>query len=167
MLSNSWISSCYKPDSQHGLVEIPETNRQLHRNVTTPPAGSLVDEPSQVIFSRDGSTLYAAVKGSTTETGFIAAWGVDPRTGALSQNIVKSLTPSGGDPFGLTLIEGTNSLLVADPNVGFDIFDYETPLSVANSTGIVVPGQEAICWVRHSKQTGNYYFIVSFLFNAI
>lgn len=148
--------NCYKPDPQHGLVEIPETNRLLHRNLTTPPGG-FADTPSQVIFSRDGSTLYAAVRGPTAEAGFIAGWDVDLFTGALSQDAVKSSTPSAGEPFGLTLIDGTDSLLVTDTHVGFDIFNYETPLSVAKTTGFVVPGQHAICWVRHSKQTGNYY----------
>lgn len=157
--------SCYLPDSEKGLIELYNTRRLLYLNSATPPSG-FNNTLSQILFSEDGSTLYAAAKGdfpvSGTDPGFIAAWNVDPSTGALSSNFVKSLTPANGNsPFGVTFIKGTNSILATDPVLGYDIFEYETPSSVAKSTGFVIPGQIAVCWIRFSSKTGNYYMPVS------
>lgn len=150
--------NCYKPDPIKGLIEIPGTNRPLNQTIIFTPLG-LFNGPSEVAFSEDGTVLYAVVKGAPpTEPGFIAAWGVNTHTGALSQNVTKSFTPlTGGLPFSMTSIPGTTGFIVSDVVNGFDIFDFPTPSSVATSTGFQIQGQVATCWSRRSPKTGNFY----------
>lgn len=154
--------SCYKTDPIKGLVELPGTNRPLNQTIIFTPLG-LFNGPSNIAFSEDGTVLYAVVKGAPpTSPGFIASWGVNPRTGALSQNFTKSLTPAnGGLPFSMTSIPGTSGFIVADVVNGYDIFNFSTPSSVATSTGFQIQGQVATCWSRRSQKTGNFYLAVS------
>lgn len=106
--------------------------------------------------------LFVTVKGSPTNPGFIASWDVDRSTGALSKDPIRSTPPQGGAlPFGMTLIPGKNAVVATDPGLGFDVFDFDSLTSTgARSTGTAVNGEQAVCWVVHSKKTGNFYMTV-------
>ena len=90
---------CYTVDKQAGLKAIPNSQRSLNLNQTTPasgPAGSA----SHIIFSEDGSSLIAAIKGTPPAQGFLAVWDV-ASDGTLSQNFKTITPPTGGAlPFG-------------------------------------------------------------------
>jgi len=150
--------NCYTPDLERGLIAIPNTLRSLGLILTTPPG--FPGSPSQVIFSEDGQTLIAAVKGfPTTTPGFLAAWAIASDS-SLSAEPVKSPAPLGtlATPFSTTLIPGTNAILVADTGVGFDIFNFGAENSLrAYSSAIPIPGQEATCWSSFSSKSGNFY----------
>lgn len=156
------MNSCYKQDENEGLVEIPDTNRSLNQTIMFSPIG-LLNAPSQVKWSEDGEVLYAVVKGSPgTDPGFIASWIVDIRTGALSKNFTKSFSPvNGGLLFSMTPVGGTTGYLVTDVIIGMDIFDFRNASGVGLSAGFPIPNQEAACWGRASKKTGNIYIGVS------
>jgi len=150
--------NCYTPDLERGLIAIPNTLRSLGLILTTPPG--FPGSPSQVIFSEDGQTLIAAVKGfPTTTPGFLAAWAIASDS-SLSAEPVKSPAPLGtlATPFSTTLIPGTNAILVADTGVGFDIFDFAAEHSLsATSSAFSIPGQMATCWSSFSSNSGNFY----------
>jgi hypothetical protein len=155
--------NCYNPHLELGLIPIPNTLRSLGLILTTPPG--LPGTPSQVVFSKDGQTLIAAVKGSLTSPpgatpGFLAAWAI-ASDGSLSAEPIKSIAPLGSfaGPFSTTLIPGTNAILVADIGVGFDIFDFGADYSLsAHSSAFPIPGQQATCWSSFSSKSGNFYF---------
>jgi hypothetical protein len=147
--------NCYKPDSELGLIAIPNTLRSLGLNQTTPatgPAGSA----SHIVFSEDGQTLIASVKGVPPTPGFLAAWAITSNN-SLSAEPVKS-TPSAGGllPFSMTVIPGTNAILATDAGVGFDIFNFDKSLS-ATSSVVPISGQGATCWSSFSSKSGNFY----------
>ena len=56
-----------------GLQLVPGTVRSLGLNQTTPATGPY-DTGSQVVFTKDQKSLVAAVKGTPTTPGFLAAW---------------------------------------------------------------------------------------------
>jgi len=150
--------NCYKPDSELGLIAIPNTLRSLGLNQTTPatgPAGSA----SHIVFSEDGQTLIASVKGVPPTPGFLAAWAI-ASDGSLSAEPVKS-TPSAGGllPFSMTVIPGMNAILATDAGVGFDIFNFGMANNSLSATSSVVPisGQGATCWSSFSSKSGNFY----------
>lgn len=84
--------SCYVLTSR-GLNPLPNTVRSLGLNHTTPEntAGSVGD----ILFSRDGKTLFATVKGITPAIGFIASWAV-ASDGTLSKNFTAIPATLGG-----------------------------------------------------------------------
>lgn len=144
---------------------MPKANtlRSLNLNQTTPatgPAGSA----SHVIFSEDGASLIASIKGTPTAQGYLAIWDV-ASDGSLSQNF-RTITPAAGGnlPFSLTNIPGKNALFATDASIGFDIFDIST-LKTANAASLAsgrnsanaIKGQMATCWSSFSSQTGNFY----------
>ncbi|KAF8520248.1 hypothetical protein BU17DRAFT_65590 [Hysterangium stoloniferum] len=148
--------NCFKQDPHLGLVQMPNTQRSLNVNQTTPPHGP-PGTVSQVIFNNDGTQLLASVKGVPPVGGFIASWAVDPTSGSLSADFIKSGSPQGGGlPFSMTLIPGTDAILATDPGGGYDIFDFKTSQE-ASSTAFPIPGQVATCWSSLSNKTGNYY----------
>jgi hypothetical protein len=144
---------CFSVSSQTGLTSIPHTMRSMELNQTTPPVGP-AGTASQVLFSDDGSHLLASVKGSPMVPGFLAVWDVSAQ-GALSQNYRKIAGPGGATPFGMNLIPGIDAVLVADPAVGFDIFDIA--LANASADAHNVSGQSANCWTSHSAKLGSFY----------
>lgn len=150
--------NCYKQDDVFGLVSIQNTQRYLNLDLSTPPSGP-ENSVSQVLFSEDGTLLFATVKGSPASPGFIASWDVDPFTGALSEDFIRSTPSQGGAlPFGMTLIPGRNAVVATDPGSGFEVFDFDGLTSAgAPSTVTAVKGEQAVCWVVHSKETGNFY----------
>lgn len=157
-----FVTSCYRQDSLFGLVPIANTRRSLDLDLSTPPSGP-TDSLSQVLFSNDGSLLFAAVKGSPTNPGFIASWDIDPHTGALSKNFIRSTpAPGGALPFGMAVVPRTQAVIVTDPGSGFEIFDFSN-LTSAGAPSIVTPvsGEKAVCWVAYSEKTGNFYMTVS------
>ncbi|KAF7424398.1 hypothetical protein PC9H_009705 [Pleurotus ostreatus] len=144
--------NCFAVDKQRGLVSLANTNRALNLNQTTPatgPAGSV----SHIVFSEDGQTLVASVKGVPPTPGFLAAWAVQ-QDGSLSDDFQKIDPADGGLlPFSMTVIPGKNAILATDAGLGFDIFDFGGNASSA----VKIDGQSATCWSSFSKKTGNFY----------
>lgn len=152
--------SCFTKNGAKGLVQVPNTQRSLSLNNTTPPSGP-PGTTSHLIFNKDGSELIASVKGVPSQGGFLATWDVDAKSGQLSSTFTKSVVASGGAlPFGMVFIPGTNALVAADPGVGFDLFDFSKE-KVATSKAFPIPGQKAACWTTFSSITGSFYIIVS------
>ncbi|KAI0040256.1 hypothetical protein FA95DRAFT_1585087 [Auriscalpium vulgare] len=162
--------SCYKIDSNLGLVAQNNTVRQLNLNQTTPangPAGSA----SHIIFTEDGKNLVAAIKGNPgppANPGFLAVWQVQT-DGTLSE-FFKKVEPSSGGllPFGMSIIPGKNAILATDAALGADVFDFgQQPQADSSSGGnnsnakgtstLKIDGQGATCWATFSKQSGNFY----------
>ncbi|KAF8573940.1 hypothetical protein K439DRAFT_1411821 [Ramaria rubella] len=145
--------NCFNQDPNLGLVEIANTRRSLGLNQTTPPSGP-PGAVSNIVFTPDGSQLLVSVKGIAPAPGYIASWGVDAATGALSENFIKY--EGGALPFSMAFIPGKNALLATDPGAGFDIFDF-TNGQKASVTKYSIPGQKATCWSSYSSLTGNFY----------
>jgi len=114
---------CFQVDPTNGLRPMANTVRSLGLNQTTPatgPAGSA----SQLIFSENGQTLIASIKGTPPQAGFLAAWNVSPGQNTISPNFNQIAAPKGGLlPFSMTVIPGQNAILATDAGVGFAIFD--------------------------------------------
>ncbi|KAJ7128634.1 hypothetical protein C8R44DRAFT_667018 [Mycena epipterygia] len=143
--------SCYTVDVREGLTPLKSTIRSLKLNQTTPPVltgpGNV---PSQIIFSADESQLVVSV-----QAAFLAVWDINA-DGSLSSNFHSR--PGGIAPFGLVSVPGKNAFIVADPAIGFDIFNPDSKLK--NTTvSIPIANQEANCWSVHSNESGNFYVI--------
>jgi len=146
---------CYTADPGLGLQVIPNSLRSLELKTVTPPVGP-ADTPSQILFSEDGTQLFAAVKGNPDAPGFIAAWEV-AEDGSLSEKFVSNAPAGGGAlPFGMTFINGGPALLSTDPALGFTVYNFDGVNAQAD-TGVAIDGQVAACWVDFSKVTGNFY----------
>jgi len=146
---------CFTMDMSLGMTAMPNTQRLLGLNTTTPPSGP-AGTAGHVIFSADESKLIATVKGIPPAQGFIAVWDVLP-DGTLSPSFTKSAPAMpGGLPFSATVIPGTNAILATDAAAGVDIFDLSTG-NAATSSVLQIPGQGATCWSSHSPKTGNFY----------
>jgi hypothetical protein len=71
-----------------------------------------------VVFDEDDSWLIASIKGTPTDSGFLAVWDV-AGDGSLSANLTTVAPSTGGAlPFGMNLILGTNAILATDPAEG-------------------------------------------------
>jgi len=152
--SNNGVA-CFSASADTGMAPLTNTVRNLNVNQTTPPNGP-AGTMSHVIFSEDGTQLFAAVKGVPPTPGFLAAFDV-AQDGSLSSSFTASTPASGGLlPFGMTAIPGTKAVLSTDAAIGYTIFDFS---SGSNATNAVFPiqGQGATCWVAHSAKTGNFY----------
>jgi 6-phosphogluconolactonase (cycloisomerase 2 family) len=152
---------CFTVNATTGLTVMPNTRRFLGMNQTTPPSGPL-GTASQVIFSQDDSTLYAAVKGNpkANVTGYIAAWNMTAE--GLSEEFVRVELPQDAvAPFSLTPIPNTNAFFSADAGVGADVFDFSMGAEMAAASpmtrSLAIPNQGATCWSAYSPQTGSYY----------
>lgn len=147
--------SCFKINNSTGLTPLASTNRSLKLNQTTPatgPAGTV----SHIVFSEDGKSLVASVKGDGTSAnpGFLGVFAV-ANDGSLSQDF-QAVAPAKGGllPFSMTIIPGKNAILATDAGIGFDIFD----MSTGNKSSVVaIDGQSATCWSSFSPKTGNFY----------
>jgi hypothetical protein len=112
---------------------------------------------SHVIFSEDGTQLFAAVKGVPPTPGFIAAFDV-AQDGSLSEDFTSSSPSAGGLlPFGMTAIPGTKAVLSTDAAIGYTIFDFDKGDKASSDVVFPIKGQGAVCWVAHSTKTGNFY----------
>ena len=141
------------------------TLRALSLPVATLPTGP-ANTLTQVLFNADDTKLVVTVKGDTgppVVPGFLAVWDVN-NDGTLSQDFARVVPPAGGvQPFGTTVVPGSNSLLVADPAIGAEIVDLSelsgstTSNSSAKSSILNVAGQTANCWSTFSPKTGNFY----------
>ncbi|VDB84797.1 unnamed protein product [Peniophora sp. CBMAI 1063] len=152
---------CYNVSSTTGLSIMPNTRRFLGMNQTTPPMGPL-GTASQVIFSQDDATVYAAVKGNpdTNVTGYIAAWNMTDA--GLSDQFTRIELPEGAvAPFSLTPIPNANAFFAADAGIGADVFDFsqgpEAATASPNTQSFAIPNQGAVCWSAYSPATGSYY----------
>ena len=91
--------------------------------------------------------------------GFVATWDID-KNAVLSNDFVKS--PRGaGMPFSLTRIDNPHreAYLVADPVVGYNIYDFTNREVATIVDAPPIPGNNATCWSTFSKETGNFYLI--------
>jgi hypothetical protein len=162
--------NCYSPDKTQGLIAMPNTLRSLSLNQTTPATGP-AGTASHIVFSEDGTKLFASVKGIPPTPGFIAAWDI-ASDGSLSAEPVKSEPSTGGLlPFSMTVIPGTNAILATDAGVGFDIFNFGGNINGTNAASIngtqnalsatssvvAINGQKATCWSSFSPKSGNFY----------
>lgn len=159
--------NCFKIDPNLGPVPLPDTNRALNVNQTTPatgPAGSL----SHIAFDESNQHLMAAVKGVPGSVdGFIAIWDVSQSSGSAGISLSKDfrqLKPAqgGGLPFSMTIIPGQNAMLSTDAAIGFDIFDLSNAGNAQNGTSSKtsankIDGQGAVCWSSFSPKTKNFY----------
>ncbi|KAJ7843826.1 hypothetical protein B0H13DRAFT_2209663 [Mycena leptocephala] len=161
--------SCYKFDLWEGLIPLKNTIRSLGLNQTIPATGP-PSTPSQIIFSQDEKQLIVSVK-----AGFLVVWDINA-DGSLSTNL---WTVGGGVlPFSLNHIPGKNALVVADPGVGYNIFNLDSNARTAGVSvpiprsgltilypdpdpcpSLPIPNQRANCWSVYSKQSGNFYII--------
>ncbi|PFH53006.1 hypothetical protein AMATHDRAFT_138599 [Amanita thiersii Skay4041] len=149
---------CYEVDRQIGLVPINETFRPFNILQTTPATGAQ-NTAGQVRFSRDGTKLFATVKGdaSLNRRGHLSIWNITSRNPLRISEDHETIETEliGLRPFGLTFIEGKNAIVSADPINGFDIWDLDEMKSYATH----VDNQISNCWTAFSPKTGNYYLM--------
>ncbi|KAH8826934.1 hypothetical protein DL96DRAFT_1556122 [Flagelloscypha sp. PMI_526] len=147
--------SCYTSDTKKGLRPIPNTIRSLNLNSTTPPTGP-AHTPSQVLFSEDGTILYASIKGAPGAPGFIAAWTVDLSSSALSAEFEKNTPKNGGAlPFSMTFVHGTNAILATDPALGLSVYDFDGETTKAKKdVGVPIQGTNGRMLERIQQQDG-------------
>lgn len=148
-------------------MPIRNSFRSLGLTQTTPATGN-PGSVSHVIFQENGNStqLIAAVKGNSTEPGFLAIWDV-AADGIPSQQYTAVPPPKGGSlMFSLTPIPGTEALLASDAGLGFEIIDLSGPKSSlatagsrSTSSAVAIAGEMGICWSQYSKQTGSFYLI--------
>lgn len=154
---------CFWVNATTGLKPITNTHRFLGLNQSTPATGP-AGTASQVIFSKDQSSIYAAVKGNpaTNTTGYIAVWDI-AKDDALSEDFYRiTLPPGAALPFSLNYIPGSDgSLLVTDAAVGVDVFDFAQGLSAVSSNRATLAyplaNSSAVCWAAWSNVTGSFY----------
>ncbi|KAJ7625924.1 hypothetical protein FB45DRAFT_73454 [Roridomyces roridus] len=142
--------SCYNFDARKGLTPIKNSIRSLGLNQTTPATGP-PNTTSHIIFSADEKQLIVSVKAAK-----LVVWDVNA-DGSLSKNFIN--LGGGVTPFGLTYIPGRDALFVADPGVGYDIFDLAAADPANAGVSVAVPGQLANCWSVYSRQSGNFYLL--------
>jgi hypothetical protein len=156
---------CFRVDQKLGLIPLPNTERSLKLDQTSPATGP-ANTASHVIFSEDGTQLLATVKGDPTNAtqrpGFIAAWDIQ-QDGSLSPDFKTVPLPSGGLlPFSMTVVPGKNAILATDANVGFDLFNTQGGITAGSqgarqNSANPIAGQGATCWSSFSPKTQNLY----------
>ncbi|KAI0628048.1 hypothetical protein C8Q77DRAFT_1068725 [Trametes polyzona] len=147
--------NCFTVDKKLGLIAIPNSLRSLGFNQTTPPSGP-PNSLGQIIFSEDGTKLFATYKGTATAPGYLAAWDVQP-DGALSATHTQVALAQGAMvAFSITPIPGEDAFFVTDPGIGFDVVDLS---GKGRNSAVTVQGQVATCWSAFSPKTGSYYAI--------
>jgi hypothetical protein len=146
---------CFLPDQTKGLLPIPGSFRSLKLQQSTPPVGP-GGTVSGLLFSADGSKLYAAIKGFPPAPGYIATFDVSA-TGVISQDFTKSTPPNGLLPFGMSLIPGRDAIINADAGAGFTIFDFSKGDIASSAVTTPLKGQVTPCWTVFSKKTGTFF----------
>ncbi|KAJ7066459.1 hypothetical protein C8F01DRAFT_1248474 [Mycena amicta] len=150
--------SCYTVDLRKGLVPIQNSVRSLNLKLTTPPANP-DNTPSQILFSDDGKRLFASVKGSKDNTGFVAVWTVND-DGSLSDDFVKNTPDGGANPASLTIVRGADALMNTDIGKGINLFDFSGDKNngtQAKTQDLGLSGSSHTAWGEFSDQTQNYY----------
>ncbi|KAK7019830.1 hypothetical protein R3P38DRAFT_2970367 [Favolaschia claudopus] len=150
--------SCYKVDLRKGLVPIPNSVRSLNLKLKTPPENP-DNTPSQILFSDDGKRLFASVKGSKGNTGFLAVWTVND-DGSLSPDFEKNVPNGGANPASLTVVRGADALMNTDIGKGLNIFDFtksNNNKTKAETQDFQVGGSSHVAWGEFSDATRNYY----------
>jgi len=153
---------CFSVDNKKGLKAIDGTHRSLKlKGLSTSPKGP-AKTVSHLIFNQKGDGLLASIKGDGQKNpGFIASWEV--KDNKLSQKFKKLTVPDGGNlPFGMAIIPDKNAILATDAAVGFEVLDLSSINAnggkfAAKSNVVKIDNQKAVCWVAHSKKTGNFY----------
>ncbi|KIJ24053.1 hypothetical protein M422DRAFT_275253 [Sphaerobolus stellatus SS14] len=114
--------SCFKPSDSKGLVPVPNSQRLLNLNQTTPPNFALGNGFDQVLSNEAENQLLASVQRiNGTNRGFLAVWDINPLTGALSKNFRELNVAGASLPFGMTILPGKKAALVTDPDLGYEI----------------------------------------------
>ncbi|KAJ7337356.1 hypothetical protein DFH08DRAFT_876586 [Mycena albidolilacea] len=147
--------SCYSVDLRKGLVPIQNSVRSLNLKLTTPPANP-DNTPSQILFSDDGKRLFASVKGSKGNTGFVAVWTVND-DGSLSPDFVKNTPNGGANPASLTIVRGADALMNTDIGKGINILDFGNGSRQAKTQDLQIGGSSHTAWGEFSDATKNYY----------
>jgi len=147
--------SCYTVDLRKGLVPIPNSVRSLNLKLTTPPSNP-DNTPSQILFSDDGKRLFASVKGSKGNTGFVAVWTVND-DGSLSPDFKKNTPNGGANPASLTLIRGADALMNTDIGKGINVLDFGNGSTTAKTRDLPIGGSIHTAWGEFSDATKNYY----------
>ncbi|KAJ3795272.1 hypothetical protein GGU11DRAFT_242303 [Lentinula aff. detonsa] len=148
--------SCFAVNQTSGLSPLADTTRYLGINQTTPAAGP-TNTVSQILFSSDSSKLLVAYSGTTsTAPGYLGYYDIG-LNGTLSKNFSAIAPAAGGAlPFSMTPITGQDAYVVADPALGFEIFDLT---GADRSSAVAISGQGATCWSTYSPNTGSYFLI--------
>ncbi|KIJ46200.1 hypothetical protein M422DRAFT_250238 [Sphaerobolus stellatus SS14] len=154
--------NCYKPNASRGLIAVPNTQRLLNLNQTTPPQPQPGPNGfSDIIFNEEETTVLISVRNINGESrGVLAAWDINTVTGALSAKPRELNAPGAQLPFSLVVLPGKNAILATDPLFGYDIFD----LTVGphdRSANFSIPGELALCWSIYNPKTGNLYLVDS------
>ncbi|RFU80131.1 hypothetical protein TARUN_2094 [Trichoderma arundinaceum] len=140
---------------------------------TTPPVGP-TSTISQVFFSGDEETLFAAVKGNpaTNTTGVLGIFSVEePCDGHAAVSVSENgkLTSVDGTIvlFGSSTIQGSSDLFVTDAAFGAAVLsvDVETGAATVKSKA-TIEGQKATCWVAISPET-NTAFVTDVALNRV
>ncbi|KAF8208222.1 hypothetical protein K438DRAFT_1713053 [Mycena galopus ATCC 62051] len=152
--------SCYTVDLRKGLVPIQNSVRSLNLNLKTPPENP-DNTPSQILFSDDGKRLFASVKRSQGNTGFVAVWTVND-DGSLSPNFEKNTPNGGANPASLTVVRGADALMNTDIGKGLNILDFGNGGTQAQTQDIQIGGSIHTAWGEFSDATKNYYIVNCF-----
>ncbi|KAJ6463913.1 hypothetical protein C8R45DRAFT_503229 [Mycena sanguinolenta] len=147
--------SCYSVDLRKGLVPIQNSVRSLNLNLKTPPENP-DNTPSQILFSDDGKRLFASVKGSKGNTGFVAVWTVND-DGSLSPDFTKNTPNGGANPASLTIVRGADALMNTDIGKGLNILDFGNGGTQAATQDLQIGGSIHTAWGEFSDATKNYY----------
>ncbi|KAJ6511270.1 hypothetical protein C8R47DRAFT_1182314 [Mycena vitilis] len=147
--------SCYNVDLRKGLVPIANSVRPLNLKLSTPPANA-DNTPSQILFSDDGKRLFASVKGSQGNTGFVAVWTVNA-DGSLSPDFQKNTPNGGSNPASLTVVRGADALMNTDIGKGINLLDFGNGSTTAKTQDLQINGAVHTAWGEFSDATKNYY----------
>ncbi|KAF7343437.1 hypothetical protein MVEN_01776400 [Mycena venus] len=131
--------SCYSVDLKKGLVPIQNSVRSLNLKLKTPPENP-DNTPSQILFSDDGKRLFASVKGSKGNTGFVAVWTVND-DGSLSPDFEKNVPNGGANPASLTVVRGADALMNTDIGKGINILDFGNGSTKAKTQDLQIGGE--------------------------
>ncbi|KAL2810537.1 hypothetical protein BJX63DRAFT_423000 [Aspergillus granulosus] len=158
--------------SAKGLGEL-DALRPFDLNQTTPAVGP-PNTVSHVLFSTDGSALYAIVKGDGTpeNPGFFSVfpvkYGCKPETAAYVSRADIRSSPEGTDLlFGAAIIPSSGLVFVTDPGFGVSIIEVNPETHIATAlNNVKIPGQSAICWAAYSQKTSSV-FLTDVLVNRL
>ncbi|KAF8329264.1 hypothetical protein F5887DRAFT_1184066 [Amanita rubescens] len=151
--------SCFQFDPKIGLTPLANATRYLNLEQTTPPSGP-DNTVGQVIFRKYDTALVVIVKGAQFNTpvtpGHLAEWDINP-DGSLSENF--NTVIGGVSGCGISEIPGMNALIVPDSFTGYVIFDLAAAIHdpAVKGQSVLIPGQEATCWIGYSVITKNFY----------
>ncbi|KAL3461937.1 hypothetical protein BJX64DRAFT_260006 [Aspergillus heterothallicus] len=158
--------------SADGLGEL-DAIRPFNLGQTTPATGPR-NTLSHVLFSTDGSALYATVKGDgTTENpGFFSVFPVKygcklESAAYVSREDIRSSPAGTGLLFGAVIVPSSGLVFVTDPGFGVSIVEVNSETHTATSRqNVEIPGQSATCWAAYSPKSSSV-FVTDVLVNRL